>query len=95
MGSDKSKKKTTLDWVLIVVIVAAVAVGGYFLYQNVIKYMIWPEKPPTGEFRVVTPPGGQPMLVPVSTSIPRAPSVSSFEAISGAGGELEDFGDLF
>ena len=80
MGSDKSKKKTTLDWVLIVVIVAAVAVGGYFLYQNVIRYMIWPEKPPTGEFRVVTPPGGRPTLVPITA----LPSVPSFDELSVA-----------
>lgn len=64
MGSDKSKKKTTLDWILIVAIIVAVVIGGYFLYQKVIKYMISPEKPPTGEFIVVTPPGGQPTLVP-------------------------------
>ena len=75
MGSDKSKKKTTLDWVAIVVILVAVAVGGYFLYQNVIKYMIWPEKPAGGEFMVVTPPGGgSPILVPKVARIPSVPS---------------------
>lgn len=89
MTSDKSKKKTTLDWVLLVVILIVVAVGGYFLYQKVIKYMIWPEKVPQGEFTVVIPPGGgSPIFVP-KTSV-RIPSVSSFEDIFGAGGGAEE-----
>ena len=61
------KKKTTLDWVLLVVIVVAVTVGGYFLYQNAIKYMIWPEKPPIGW----SPPAS-------SAPLPRIPSYPSF-----------------
>ena len=89
MGSDKSKKKTALDWVVILVILIAVSVGGYFLYQKVIKHMIWPESAPTGNFRVITPPGGKPMLVPITSGTPSTLSTDSFGDQFGASGGLE------
>ena len=74
----------TVDWVVIVVIVVAVAIGGYFLYQNAIKYMIWPEKPPTKWRWPARPPTPLVVAPPVPPPVSRIPSRSSFGELYGA-----------